>query len=211
LNFGVLVFPQGEELDFADPWETIAMRKQVAAASVSPCATALAQDLATSVVGSWRLASQTVTAAGAAFDSHAALLQQRQCAATMRFHVGADGTYRLDASASDCDEKYKSTQQKPYAKTKWKLGGNEITTSATNFAVGQTYTASVAGNRVPWVVHSVGASPLLVKSRPQSSSVLPAENARRSCAESLSNPGSADHDSQPGAQRGSIGSPDTAR
>jgi hypothetical protein len=123
----------------------------VAAASVSPCATALAQDLAKSVVGSWRLVSHTVTAAGATFDSHAALLQQRPCAAKIRYNVGADGTYRLDASTSDCDEKYKSAQQKLYAKTKWKLDGNKITTSATNFAVGQTYTASVSGNRMTWV------------------------------------------------------------
>ncbi len=102
-------------------------------------------------MGSWRLVSHTVTTAGTTFDSHSALLQQRPCAAKIRYNIGADGTYRLDASASDCDEKYKSAQQKLYAKTKWKLDGNKITTSSTNFAVGQTYTASISGNRMTWI------------------------------------------------------------
>ncbi|HOB03538.1 MAG TPA: lipocalin family protein [Casimicrobium huifangae] len=114
-------------------------------------ASASAQDLARSVVGSWRLVSHTVTTAGTTFDSHSALLQQRPCAAKIRYNIGADGTYRLDASASDCDEKYKSAQQKLYAKTKWKLDGNKITTSSTNFAVGQTYSASISGSRMTWI------------------------------------------------------------
>lgn len=118
---------------------------------LAPISSAKAQDLAKSVVGSWRLVSHTVTAAGSTFDSHAALLQQRPCASKIRYNIGADGTYRLDASASDCDDKYKSVQKKLYAKTKWKLEGTQFTTSSTNFAVGQSYTVSVAGNRMTWV------------------------------------------------------------
>ena len=111
---------------------------------------ASAQELANSVVGSWKLLSHTVSVAGTTFDSHAALLQQRPCASKIRYVLGADATYRLDASASDCDEKYRSMQQKLYAKTKWKLEGNKLTTSSTNFAAGQTYTVSVSGNRMTW-------------------------------------------------------------
>ena len=118
---------------------------------LAPISSAKAQDLAKSVVGSWRLVSHTVTAAGSTFDSHAALLQQRPCASKIRYNIGADGTYRLDASASDCDDKYKSVQEKLYAKTKWRLEGTQFTTSSTNFAVGQSYTVSVAGNRMTWV------------------------------------------------------------
>jgi hypothetical protein len=106
---------------------------------------------AADVLGSWRLVSHTVTLDGTQLDSQAALLQQRPCAAKIRYNVNADGTYRLDASASDCDEKYKNIQQKLYAKTKWKIEGNKITTSSTNFAVGQTYTFSVSGSRMTWV------------------------------------------------------------
>ncbi|WP_421881029.1 hypothetical protein [Methylibium sp.] len=76
---------------------------------------------------------------------------QRPCAAQIVYEVHADSTYRLNASGSSCDEKYKSTQQKLYAKTRWKLEGDKFTTSATNFAVGQSYTVSVSGNRMTWV------------------------------------------------------------
>lgn len=103
------------------------------------------------VIGSWRLVSHTVTMNGTQMDSHAALLEQRPCASKIRYNVNEDGTYRLDASASDCDAQYKDAQQKLYAKTKWKVEGNKITTSATNFAVGQTYTVTVAAGRMTWV------------------------------------------------------------
>jgi Lipocalin-like domain len=106
---------------------------------------------AVNVVGSWKLMSHSATYAGSTFDSQAALLQQRPCAAKIRYNVNADGTYRLDASSSDCDEKYKSIQEKLYAKTMWKLEGNRITTSATNFAVGQSYTVTVSGNQMTWI------------------------------------------------------------
>jgi hypothetical protein len=113
-------------------------------------AAGIAADLSAEVVGAWRVVSHTVTMSGSTFDAHAALLQQRPCANKIRYKVNADSTYRLDASASDCDEKYKSVQERLYAKTKWRVEGNKITTSATNFAVGQTYTVSVTGNRMTW-------------------------------------------------------------
>jgi hypothetical protein len=103
------------------------------------------------VVGSWRLVSHVVSFEGTTFDSHAALLAQRPCAEKIRYNVNADGTYRLDASASGCDEKYKAIQEKLYSKTKWKLDGDTITTSSTNFAVGQSYKVTISGNRMTWV------------------------------------------------------------
>lgn len=109
-----------------------------------------AADLAADVVGSWRKLSHTVTFGGTTMDSHAALLTQRPCAAAVRYNINADGTFRLDASASACDAGYKSMQEKLYAKTKWKVG-NRFTTSSTNFAAGQTYTVTVSGNRMTWV------------------------------------------------------------
>lgn len=112
---------------------------------------AFAADLAADVVGSWRKVSHTVTFGGTTMDSHAALLTQRPCAAAVRYNINADGTFRLDASASGCDAGYKSMQEKLYAKTKWKVEGNRFTTSSTNFAAGQTYTVTVSGNRMTWV------------------------------------------------------------
>jgi hypothetical protein len=113
--------------------------------------TGLAAGLSTDVLGSWKMVSHTVTMNGNTFDSHAALLQQRPCAAKIRYNINPDGTYRLDASASDCDEKYKAIQEKLYAKTQWKIEGNKIATSATNFAVGETYAITVSGNRMTWI------------------------------------------------------------
>ncbi len=112
---------------------------------------ALAADLAVDVVGSWRLVSHTVSMSGTTFDSQADLLQAKPCAAKIRYNVNADGTYRLNAAASDCDQKYKAMQEKLYEKTKWKVAGNKITTSATNFAVGQTYSVAVSGNKMTWI------------------------------------------------------------
>jgi hypothetical protein len=103
------------------------------------------------VVGAWRLVSHVTVLDGQTLDTRAALLAQRPCADKIRYRINADGSFRLDASASDCDAAYKSAQEKLYAKTKWKLEGDKLTTSATNFAVGQTYTVTVSGSRMTWV------------------------------------------------------------
>lgn len=139
------------ELSINQGFSSCTIRALVALASLVGASATYAADLSIEVVGSWQLISHTVTFDGATMDSQAALLQQRPCAAKIRYNVNADSTYRLDASASDCDEKYKSIQQKLYSKTKWKVEGGKITTSATNFAIGQTYAVSVSGNRMTWV------------------------------------------------------------
>ena len=102
-------------------------------------------------VGHWKVVSHTIVYDGTTMDMHAALLQQRPCAAKIVYEINADGTYRLNAAASGCDQKYIDIQQKLYSKTKWKLEGNVFTTSATNFAVGQSYTVSFSGNKMTWV------------------------------------------------------------
>jgi len=122
------------------------------AAAVLVCASCVAlAGPADDVVGRWKLISHTVNAAGQFFDSQAALLQQRPCAAAIIYAIDADQSFRLDASASACDEKYKKTQERLYAKTKWRMAGDRITTSSTDFAVGQTYTVTLAGQRMTWV------------------------------------------------------------
>lgn len=103
------------------------------------------------IAGRWKLVSHVSQFGGQTFDSHAALLQQRPCAAAIVYELKADKSYRLDVSASACDARYKKMQESLYAKTKWRLDGNRLTTSATNFAVGQTYTVTVGGNRMTWV------------------------------------------------------------
>ena len=106
---------------------------------------------AQSPVGKWKVTSHISEYDGQKIDSHAALMEQRPCAAKVIYNVNADGTFRLDASATGCDERYTKIQEKLYAKTNWRVEGNKITTSATNFAIGQTYIYTISGNKMTWV------------------------------------------------------------
>lgn len=103
-----------------------------------------------SPVGNWRMVSHVSEWQGQKMDSHAALLQQRPCVSKIVYEVKADGTYRLNASNSGCEERYQSIQEKLYSKTKWKVENGIITTSATDFAVGQRYKLSFLGNKMIW-------------------------------------------------------------
>jgi hypothetical protein len=87
---------------------------------------------------------------GKPMDTHTALLSQRPCAAGIVYEVFADGKYRLDASSSGCDEKYRSIQEKLWGKTKWKLDGNKFTTYAISPELGQVWTISFSGNKMTW-------------------------------------------------------------
>ncbi|WP_153800918.1 hypothetical protein [Foetidibacter luteolus] len=99
-------------------------------------------------VGKWKKISHVSSYNGQSFDSHLALLQQRPCAANIVWEINADNTFRLNAANSGCDQRYKEIQEKLWSKTKWKMEGNLFTTSATNFAVGQTYTIVFSGNKL---------------------------------------------------------------
>lgn len=109
---------------------------------------AMTTAFAQSPVGKWKRLSYTIVFEGKKMDTHAALLTQRPCAANIVYEINADGTWRLNAANSGCDEKYIKMQQKLYSKTKWKLEGNQLMVSATNFVVGQTHTVSFAGNKM---------------------------------------------------------------
>ena len=106
---------------------------------------------AQSSIGKWKQISYVSTYEGQTFDSHAALLTQRPCAAKIIYEVNADGTYRLNAADSGCDEKYVNIQQRLYSKTKWRVEGGKITISTTDFAVGQTYVLRFSGNKMIWI------------------------------------------------------------
>jgi len=106
---------------------------------------------AQSLVGKWKKISHVSSYEGQTFDSYKALLTQKPCAAKIVYEINADATYRLNASESSCDEKYKKIQEKLYSETKWKVEGNKITISTlSNFSVGQTYIISYSGNKMIW-------------------------------------------------------------
>ena len=94
---------------------------------------------AQSPVGRWKKTVHTSEFNGQRFDSHKALLTQRPCAAKIAWDIRADGAFRLDAASSGCDESYRNIQEKLYSKTKWKLEGDRILISATNFSISQVY------------------------------------------------------------------------
>jgi hypothetical protein len=106
---------------------------------------------AQSPVGNWKIVSHTVEYGGQKMDSHADMLQQKPCIDKIVYAINADGTFRLNAASSGCDEKYKSIQENLYSKTKWKQEGTTITTSSTNFAVGNTYTLRFSGDKMTWI------------------------------------------------------------
>lgn len=107
--------------------------------------------LAQSPIGKWQVVSHMSEYAGEKFDSHAALLQMRPCAANVYYEVNADGTYRLRAAGSGCDERYIKIQEKLYSKTLWQVKGDKITISSQkDFSVGQTYTFKIVGNTMIW-------------------------------------------------------------
>ncbi|WP_462254905.1 lipocalin-like domain-containing protein [Ferruginibacter sp.] len=103
---------------------------------------------AQSPAGKWKRISYTVVYEGTKMDTHAALLTQRPCAANIVYEFNADGTYRLNAAGSGCDENYKKIQEKLYSKTKWQLTGNSITIYAVSVSLGHTHTVSFNANKM---------------------------------------------------------------
>jgi hypothetical protein len=105
---------------------------------------------AQSPVGRWKKISHISSYEGQTFDSYKALLTQRPCAAKIVYEINVDETYRLNASASGCDEKYKKIQEKLYSESKWKVEGNKITISSNDFIVGQSYIITYSSNKMIW-------------------------------------------------------------
>jgi hypothetical protein len=77
--------------------------------------------------------------------------KRQRIAANIYYEVNADKTFRLNTSTSGCDEPYKKAQDRLHAKEKWKLEGNTLMISSTDFSVGQRYTVTVRGNLMTWV------------------------------------------------------------
>jgi hypothetical protein len=101
--------------------------------------------------GKWKMVSHLSTFEGDSFDSYKALLTQRPCAAKIVWEINADQTFRLNASASGCDERYRSIQERLYSKTNWRMKGNLITISTQkDFSVGQSYIVLITGKTMTW-------------------------------------------------------------
>jgi hypothetical protein len=107
--------------------------------------------LSQNLVGKWKVISHVSEFQGEKFDSHQALLTQRPCAAKIIYVIYTDGTFRLDASQSQCDEKFTKIQEKIYSESVWTVSGNMITIGNKNApSVGQKYTFTITGNKMVW-------------------------------------------------------------
>ncbi|NOT91076.1 lipocalin-like domain-containing protein [Ferruginibacter sp.] len=107
---------------------------------------------AQSPVGKWKVVSHVSEFQGKKFDSHKALLQQRPCVAKVFYEINTDGTYRLNAAASGCEDRYNKIQEKLHSEEVWNVKGNIITIGNKKApTVGQTYTFTVSGNKMTWV------------------------------------------------------------
>lgn len=99
-------------------------------------------------VGKWKVESDYSNEYK--FDSHKALLTSRPCAADIFYEITEDGKYRLNASKSGCDEKYKKIQEKLWSKTQWRLKDKTIQLSSTDFAVTKDYAITFSGHKMIW-------------------------------------------------------------
>lgn len=106
---------------------------------------------AQSPAGNWKKISHIVEMNGQKIDTHIALLQQRPCAGKIVYEIKGDASFRLNAAAAVCDEKYRNIQEQLYSKTQWKVVGDKISTSSSNFSISQTYVLSFSGNTMTWV------------------------------------------------------------
>lgn len=120
--------------------------KKVLALTIACFATAAIY--AQSPVGKWKKISATTIYNGQKMEMHDALLKVRPCAANTVYEFTADGKSTL--TVNGCDESYKKIQERMWAKTRWKIEGDKITTSVTDFALGNTYTISFSGNTMTW-------------------------------------------------------------
>lgn len=107
-----------------------------------------AQSFAQNPVGKWKVESYYSNEYK--FDSHKALLTSRPCAADIFYEITEDGKYRLNASKSACDEKYKKIQEKLWSETKWRLRDKMIQLSSTDFAITKDYTLTFSANKMIW-------------------------------------------------------------
>ncbi len=103
------------------------------------------------VEGKWKKISAIIEYDGKKIDMHKALLASRPCAKDVFYEINSDKTFRLNASQSTCDEKYKKIQEKLYSEQVWTIKGNKITIGHKKApAVGQTYTFIIKGNIMTW-------------------------------------------------------------
>jgi hypothetical protein len=103
---------------------------------------------AQNIVGKWKCVASYSSFDNKANNMQAALHQSRPCTKNTIFDFQSNG--KIVRTYSGCDEKYVTTQNKFWKDQKWKLDGNNLKTSVTNFSVFREYTVAFSGNKMTW-------------------------------------------------------------
>lgn len=105
---------------------------------------------AQNALGKWKLISETTIFDGKAIDMHKSLVQGKPRVDNIIYEFTEDGNARLIASNSGCDAEYIRIQEKLWSKMKWKVLGDTIKTSTTNFAIANNYILSFKSSTMIW-------------------------------------------------------------
>lgn len=102
-------------------------------------------------VGQWKLIEHKMMFNGEKLDAYERLKQQIPCAVDIVYEVKSDGSFRLNASKTTCDERYKAFQERLYAESTWTINHDTITlTNVKPAGVLQTYHIQYKGNTMIW-------------------------------------------------------------
>ncbi len=103
---------------------------------------------AQTVEGKWKCIASYSSFDNKQTNMEDALHQSRPCTKNTIYEFQADG--KIKRIYSGCDEIYVATQDKLWKKQQWKLEGENIKTSVTNFMVFKKYTLTFSGNKMTW-------------------------------------------------------------
>jgi hypothetical protein len=103
---------------------------------------------AQNIVGKWKCIANYTSFDNKKTNMEDALHQSKPCTKNTIYEFQTDG--KIIRTFSACDVKYVETQNKLWKNQKWKLDGNTIKTSVTNFSLFREYTISFLGNKMTW-------------------------------------------------------------
>ena len=103
---------------------------------------------AQNMVGKWKCIATYSSFDNKKTNMQAALHQSRPCTKNTVFDFQSNG--KIVRNYSACDAKYIETQNKFWKDQKWKLNGNNLKTSVTDFSLFNEYTITFSGNKMTW-------------------------------------------------------------
>ena len=103
---------------------------------------------AQNIVGKWKCIATYSSFDNKKTNMQAALHQSRPCTKNTVFDFQSNG--KIVRNYSACDAKYIETQNKFWKDQKWKLDGNNLKTSVTDFSLFNEYTITFSGNKMTW-------------------------------------------------------------